>query len=103
MFDGVDDYIAVNGLEYSSPLEEVTVCAWVKSDKSQQVIASWDRSEYWRFGIGSDGEAGTVTWNTRASTIDDMSGSSRVDDGRWHHLCVSYDSGSSEKRIYVDG
>ncbi|OYT52581.1 MAG: hypothetical protein B6U72_07660, partial [Candidatus Altiarchaeales archaeon ex4484_2] len=62
-----------------------------------------NRSEFWRFGIGSEGDEGTVTWNTMASGIDDMSGLVSVDDGLWHHLCASYDSGTGEKRIYVDG
>ena len=109
-FSGDDDYVAIKDLSYSNSgaISAITVEAWVKTtDTDQNLIASWDRSEYWRLAVGNDigGSQERVFWATcdSAGNVDDMIGTVNVADGEWHHICVTYDSSSSRKYIYVDG
>jgi Concanavalin A-like lectin/glucanases superfamily/Ig-like domain CHU_C associated/SprB repeat len=103
-FDGNNDYVALNSSYSSTGITEVTVEAWIKTTKTTaQIIASYDRSDYWRFGVSSTGGgAGQVTWNlgTNAGILD-MSSTGTVNDGNWHHVVGVYDNGNA--RIYIDG
>ena len=68
------------------------------------MIASWDRSEFFRFAVGDDvgGNAATtfVAFDTCCG-IHDWFGKTDVADDKWHHLVATFDG--KEKRIYVDG
>jgi len=102
--DGNDD-LAINGYHYSSGGHpEVTVTAWVKTrDGTNQVLVSYDRSEYWRLEINGSGAGhGQVGWdlNTDAGQLD-FGGTTRIDDGTWHHVAAVYDHGTT--RLYIDG
>lgn len=103
-FDGANDYVALNSFYAASGITEVTVEAWIRTTKTTaQIIASYDRSDYWRLGVSSTGGgAGQVTWNlgTNAGILD-MSSTGTVNDGNWHHVVGVYDNGNA--RIYIDG
>ena len=104
-FTGVStDYIAVREHHYVEPIEEITLVAWVKADQ-RGMIASWDRSEFFRFAVGDDvgGNAGTtfVAFDTCCPCCHDWFGKTDVADDKWHHLVATFDG--KEKRIYVDG
>ncbi|MDX1350237.1 MAG: hypothetical protein R3279_08320, partial [Putridiphycobacter sp.] len=84
-FDGSNDKVAINGFTYNATgLNELTVEAWVKTTSTNaMIIASFDRSEYWRLGIGSTGAStGMVSWsvNTNSGYLD-MGGNTFVNDG----------------------
>ena len=68
------------------------------------MIASWDRSEFFRFAVGDDvgGNNGTtfVAFDN-CCPIHDWFGKTDVADDKWHHLVATFDG--KEKRIYVDG
>lgn len=118
-FDGKDDYIALDMFygpgagSVGNSISEITVCAWVKSASSKiQIIASFDRSEYWRFSlIDYPDQPSTpyVSWNTaqRAGDYDDLGTDKTYADGQWHFICATYDSNTSNtsntKNLYVDG
>ncbi|MCP4662401.1 MAG: LamG domain-containing protein, partial [bacterium] len=106
-FDGTDDYFAVRDLHYQGAIDGATVEAWVRTTKtSQGIIASWDRSEYWRLAVCTDVASlaqDRVFWATTHDHIDDMVGSTVVNDGTWHHVAATYDPASGAKKIYVDG
>ncbi|MCH8218516.1 MAG: LamG domain-containing protein, partial [Planctomycetes bacterium] len=68
-----------------------------------QIIASFDRSDYWRLEINLSGAGpGQVGWDvmTDAGQLDSGS-SSRVDDGEWHLVAGVFDNGTST--IFIDG
>lgn len=103
-FDGSNDYIAIENFNYSGTQAELSVEAWIRtSDGTNQIIASFDRSEFWRLEInGSGGDTGEVGWSvTTNSGILDMGSNTRVDDGQWHHIVGIYDNGTVA--IYIDG
>jgi hypothetical protein len=68
-----------------------------------QTIASFDRSDYWRFEIGSQYVSpGLLGWEVSTSTgVVDLASKKRVDDGQWHHVAGIFDNGTMT--IYVDG
>lgn len=86
-------------------LDNLTIEAWVNTPKaSDNIVISYDRSEFYRFGIGSDGTSGRVTFNTRTdSSTHDFSGQTNVADGNWHHIAGVYEKSTGKKYIYVDG
>ena len=96
-------YISVREHMYEDPIEEITLAAWAKTDV-RGMIASWDRSEFFRFAVGDDvgGNAGTtfVAFDN-CCPIHDWFGKTDVADDKWHHLVATFDG--KEKRIYVDG
>ncbi|WP_158275627.1 LamG-like jellyroll fold domain-containing protein [Marinilabilia rubra] len=103
--DGQDDYIAIQNYNYSGGgHQELTVEAWVKTDDgSDQVIASFDRNQFWRLEINGEGAGtGQVGFDvmTDAGQLD-FGGTIRIDDGEWHHVAAVYDNGDAY--IYVDG
>ncbi len=104
-FDGSNDYMAIQNLHYdSSGYPEVTVTAWIRtSNGGNQIIASYDRNEYWRLEInGSGGGTGQVGWDVRTNAGQvDYGSITRVDDGEWHHVAGVFDNGTMT--IYIDG
>ncbi len=105
LFDGANDYVAIDGFFYNSAaITELSVEAWVRTtDGGNQIIASFDRSDYWRLGINGEGAGtGQVAWNLRTSAgILDFGSTARVDDGNWHHIVGTYNNGLAS--IYIDG
>ena len=97
------EYISVRNHMYDDPIEEISLVAWVKTDV-RGMIASWDRSEFFRFAVGDDvgGNNGTtfVAFDN-CCPIHDWFGKTDVADDDWHHLVATFDG--NEKRIYVDG
>jgi len=98
-------YVAIQNLKYNSTgIAGVTVCAWIRTkNNATQFIASFDRNEYWRLEInGYGGGDGQVGWDLMTSGGQLDNGSvTRVDDGRWHHVCGVFDNGRAT--IYIDG
>ena len=96
-------YISVREHMYKDSIDEITLAAWVKTGV-RGMIASWDRSEFFRFAVGDDvgGNNGTtfVAFDN-CCPIHDWFGKTDVADDKWHHLVATFDS--KEKRIYVDG
>ena len=97
------EYISVRNHMYEDPIDEITLIAWIKTDV-RGMIASWDRSEFFRFAVGDDvgGNNGTtfVAFDN-CCPIHDWFGKTDVADDKWHHLVATFDG--KEKRIYVDG
>lgn len=108
-FDGVNDYIAIQNMHYSTAGEigEITVCAWVKSDSTKrQIIASFDRSEYWRLALVDDSAADKTAWDTTSSSgkTNDLGTPNLYTNGKFHFICGWFKAGGSpDKKIYVDG
>lgn len=104
-FDGNNDNCPIESLNYSgNGYTELTVECWLKTTTAgDHIIASFDRSEYWRLEInGEGGGNGQVGFdvNTNSGT-EDFGSTTRVDDGKWHHIAAVFDNGAM--RIYIDG
>lgn len=107
-FDGADDYLAIDAmkLDTAGQISGITIFALVKSaSTNNQIIASFDRSEYWRFAL-HNASAGGAGWQTRASggVQHDLFTPDPCTDGRWHLIACRFEAGASpDKRIFVDG
>ncbi|WP_414837639.1 LamG domain-containing protein [Candidatus Nanosalina sp. VS9-1] len=110
--DGSDDYLALRKKYTSSgEIDQITVCSWVKSTDAEtgygNFIASFDRSEYWRFSFDDDSSSGShIAWDTTDSSgnTHDLATSKSYADGKWHYACGWYDSdAATSKKIFVDG
>ncbi|UBF22588.1 laminin G domain-containing protein [Halorubrum tailed virus 25] len=96
------DYIAIDNFDFAGFRPEFSISAWFKTSSSNGIIASHDRSEHYRLGVGSSGPAGYVTFNVDTDAgVADVNGNTRVDDGEWHFVVATYDNGSI--KIYLDG
>ena len=96
------DYISVRNHHYAKAnIEAITLIVWVKSP-SRGMIASWDRSEFFRFGVGDDvlGNNDFVAFDTCCG-IHDWHGKTKITDDKWHHVVAQFDG--KHKRIYIDG
>lgn len=104
-FDGKDDYLAITKAFYKrTGMPATTVAAWIRtSSASQQVIASFDQSEYWQLEVnGAFAKNGQVGWSVMTDAGQISLGSrTRVVDGQWHHVAGVFDEGRA--MIYVDG
>jgi hypothetical protein len=102
-FPGVaTEYISVRELNYSKPIEELSLAAWIKTDKAG-MIASWDRSEFFRFAAGDDllGNVTFVAFDTCCPCCHDWHSKTKVTDDKWHHVAATFDG--DEKQIFIDG
>ena len=98
---GAANYIAVQNHHYADLFPELTLAVWIKTAQ-RGMIASWDRSEFFRFGAGDD-VLGNLTFAgfDVCCPIKDWHGNVEVTDDQWHHIVVTFDA--EMKRIYVDG
>ncbi|MDE0483536.1 MAG: LamG domain-containing protein [Candidatus Poribacteria bacterium] len=100
---GAANYIAVQNHHYANLFPELTLAVWVKTPQ-RGMIASWDRSEFFRFAVGDDvgGNAATtfVAFDV-CCPIRDWFSKTDVADDDWHHVVATFDA--EMKRIYVDG
>ena len=109
-FDGTNDYIAIQQLNYNTvgEIDAVTVCSWFNttfntgsSFTSNWAFADFDRSEYYNFFIRGDTGVLGFSSTDSAGTIDDFDSITSVNDGNWHFACAVYDG--TDKIIYIDG
>ena len=102
---GSNSYMAIRNLALNDANQtEVSVSAWIRtSESAMQTIVSFDRSDYWRFEVGSQyTEPGKLGWEVSTSTgVVDLGSHRRIDDGQWHHVAGVFDNGTMT--IYIDG
>jgi len=109
LLDGANDYFAIQNLFYNTAgqIPQISVSAWVYSSSgNQQVIASFDRSDYWRLALQDDsaGGANELGWDTTAAGLNDLGNSTSFRDGQWHYIAGTYLAGANpSKYLYVDG
>lgn len=110
-FDGNDDRLAIQGLNYSAPLAGLTVCTIVRSESTgEQIIASFDGDRYWELAISDGGDPALVRFRTSDTTAFSHNLASLNPltdprtDTRWHLICATFDaSATPDKQLFVDG
>ncbi len=99
-FDGTDDYISLPYCFDGSYIDDITVEAWIKTNASSGIIASFDRNDYWELAINY----GCVRWSTTSGVVTvDIVGTISVNDDAWHHIVATYSASTGNSAIYVDG
>ncbi|MBN1390101.1 MAG: FG-GAP repeat protein, partial [Candidatus Thermoplasmatota archaeon] len=105
-FDG-DDYIALNmSFSEKNCITQMSAFCWFKTTESGMgqnlnwAFLDFDRSEY--FNIYVRGDNGNMGFSTKSDNgIDDLIGTTAVNDGDWHFMCAVYDG--TDKYLYLDG
>ena len=96
------EYISVRNLQYVEGIPALSIAVWIKTAQ-RGIIASWDRSEYFRFSAGDDQLENMtfVAFDNCCQPLSDWHGEVVVTDDKWHHIVVTFNA--EAKRIYVDG
>lgn len=99
---GATNYIAVRNVNYVEGIPALSIAVWIKTAQ-RGLIASWDRSEFFRFAAGDDvlGNTTFVAFDMCCQPLSDWHGKVAVTDNQWHHVAVTFNA--EAKRIYVDG
>jgi hypothetical protein len=103
-FDGTSSAFIGTDLFYETTnLTQVTVSAWYKTTSTDEhMIASSDRNEYWRLGVGTDGANG-IQWTVSSSDMVSAASKSSLQDGNWHHIVGFFDASlTNDHKIYID-
>jgi hypothetical protein len=108
-FDGVDDYLAIEQLNYAAAgaITGLTCFALLRTTAVQaQTVASFDRSAYWQVSLSGGGAPGRVRWSTQpqAGAAHDLDSPGALVDGRWRLVCVRFGAGATAtKQLFIDG
>jgi len=106
-FDGVDDYVEIDSYRGITGKASRTVCAWVKTETSGDIV-SWGNNNVsgakWRFSVGWGPNLGKIGV---MATTGYIFGSTSVNDNKWHHVAAVLENDGTpnvtEVRLYVDG
>lgn len=106
LFDGVDEYIDCGTDASLSPINSITVSAWVKVSSYDDftMIAGRVTNDAWAAGYGLYLGNGAIRfWINNYAT--NVATKSYTADGSWHHFAGTYDNslGSNQMKVYIDG
>jgi hypothetical protein len=99
--DGVDDFVDCGNSPVLAITGDITVACWIKVDvfdKSWQAIVTTGDSS-WRVHRSSGSD--NIAWGTSGLEPLDLTGTTNVNDGQWHHVAGVYNG--SQKLLYIDG
>lgn len=110
--DGINDHIVLgtsSHLNFGSSID-FSVALWVKTkgwNTDASIISNkdWYSGSYTGWVVAGGHGTGTWQWNfcgATGSRADYDPGAPTLDDGRWHHLCVTHDR-DGDASFYVDG
>ena len=119
-FNGTNHRMWIDTLKYGNNdkrIDEATIAAWVRTDfddgsgntwnSNNWAILDFDRSEVFTFALTG---SGFLSFSARTSnnggiggTYHDIVGNTRVNDGYWHHICVTRSTANQRIRMYIDG
>ncbi|MEO1624594.1 MAG: HYR domain-containing protein, partial [Bacteroidota bacterium] len=103
-FNASQNYVSIPNFNYNGSYPAMTVETWINTtDGTDQVIASFDRSDYWRLEVnGNAAPANKIGFGIRTNSgMVNLTSTTDVNDGQWHHVAAVYDNGAVS--LYVDG
>jgi len=111
--NGVSDYFSVSSMNTAyNPASTFTVAGWFKTSQStgmQTIVGQWGQykpNQYapsLYFGWQVLVENKKVVARFGSSSISDITGTSDVNNGNWHHFALVYPTVTSNAVLYVDG
>jgi len=99
--DGDGDYVDCGNSTEFDITTNITVACWIKAetlDKTWQAIVT-KGDNTWRLHRGSTTQS--VNWATSGMSPTNITGSTNVNDGEWHHIAGTYNG--NDRVLYVDG
>ena len=79
---------------------EITIALWVKSSQvnpyaNRRIIG---RRDSWGIDVADGSKASFFV-----DGVSNLTGTSEINDGKWHHIAVTWDTVSGDRKLYVDG
>ena len=107
-FDGVDDFVSIDGVSSEIDPDLGTYSAWVKVDAGEAtsviLMARTANSDNQILLLNSPAyDELQMSWRGAATSITAESGTDIAGDGLWHHVAGTWSTTSNEVKIYVDG
>jgi hypothetical protein len=101
-FDGVDDYVSAGvGSDYL-PMDEFSICTWIRSNGlASDMTKSGIVSITYGLLLELDGSGNFRTYMDNGTSLIAESITQNLYDDRWHYLCLSYDG--TDRHMYIDG
>lgn len=101
-FDGEDDYVIIPSADNLSPVSEISIMAWAKTNENATAKIA-QKGDWDGHGIFQDKWNG---WKCSIRTADNSSHSIYWDNGvpmfdEWYHVCMTYDG--SVLKLFVNG
>lgn len=100
------EYLRLDGLVYQ-PTEKrsggaISISLWLRTTQGGGALCSCDGDAWWELSLAADGTLQWLTHDIEQQT-DRQASVTRVVDGHWHHVAVSFDPHQGQKSISVDG
>ncbi|HAS40471.1 MAG TPA: hypothetical protein DCS93_08330, partial [Microscillaceae bacterium] len=107
-FNGKNNYLAIDKMTYKGKnlIKNICVESWVylRRVKSGQVIASFDREQYWQVMAIDKGKGALLRWSTNTDNkFQDLFSKTQLSYNQWHHVAVVYNAKAKHKQIYING
>jgi hypothetical protein len=103
-FDGIDNYVEIDGFKGITGSSGRTCTAWIKTTKPAVQLLSWGTARPEAKWVIRTNEDGTLRAEVQGGYI---YGTTSIIDGDWHHIAVTLDNDGSadisEALLYVDG
>ncbi|MCF6212654.1 MAG: Ig-like domain-containing protein, partial [Flavobacteriaceae bacterium] len=107
-FDGVNDFVALNSTTFGNfGTADFTIEGWIKTtkDKKRFVLgkraASGATTPLWNVFINASGTLGFEIKQISSANNGDLTGTTDVGDGNWHHFAVTRTGTTTT--VYIDG
>jgi hypothetical protein len=103
-FDGIDDFVTVDGFNGIAGTQNRTCMAWIKTTRIVGGIVTWglpQAGQKWNFAVDGRGGFGVEVGSGYISS------NSLVADGTWHHVAAVFENDGtpnvSDVRLYLNG
>lgn len=107
-FDGINDYIEIQGVETLNTVKQLTVSCWIKPMKAERYVP-WiskanedNRKSQWRLCFGPDAR-NEVSFVFHNGEWNDYNFLFQFEMNRWYHVLYLIDNMNHTASIYIDG
>ena len=106
-FDGVDDYLAVNGAAGVLDKAAGSISVWAITDTTAasgvyfKSIVSTENSIALSYNANLNLE--TANYKGSSTSVTATSDQAIEGDGQWHHIVSTWDTSANQLRLYIDG
>ncbi len=108
-FDGVDDYISINGSLFPNPrVKSITIAAWVNPAAFNQIdalvlIGPDEGSPVFKFQIRNSDHKVSAQLRDSSGNANFVTGTSVLSVGNWSHIAMTWNLLSKSVKLYVNG
>ena len=106
-FDGVDDYVAIDGISSVIDYSNGSISLWAQTDETElnrAYFASYiDSNNFINISYAHSANELKVNYKGSGSTKIPSTTDEIEGDGLWHHIVATWDVSGDELKLYLDG